>query len=62
MKDVKADLSYILGEEVDDGFFALITFENGVKAIVEVGTSNYTQLPRWYIKELKELLRSKIGR
>ena len=42
--------------------FALITFENGVKAIVEVGTSNYTQLPRWYIKELKELLRSKIGR
>ena len=50
VKDVKADLSFVLGEEVDDGFFALITFENGVKAIVEVGTSNYTQLPRWYIK------------
>ena len=41
VKDVKADLSFVLGEEVDDGFFALITFENGVKAIVEVGTSNY---------------------
>lgn len=53
VKDVKADLSYILGEEVDDGFFALITFENGVKAIVEVGTSNYTQLPRWYIKGIE---------
>lgn len=50
VKDVKADLSFVLGEEVDDGFFALITFENGVKAVVEVGTSNYTQLPRWYIK------------
>ena len=42
VKDVKADLSYILGEEVDDGFFALITFENGVKAIVEVGDTPIT--------------------
>ncbi|MFD2305031.1 Gfo/Idh/MocA family protein [Enterococcus termitis] len=50
VKDVFADLSYILGDEVDDGFIAYITFENGLRAIVEVGTTNYTKLPRWYLK------------
>lgn len=47
---VAIDFSYILGDEVDDGFATFITFENGVKAVVEVGTTNYTQLPRWYVK------------
>jgi predicted dehydrogenase len=48
--DVKADMSYILGDEVDDGFTTYITFENGIRALVEVGTTNFTALPRWYVK------------
>ncbi|SLC88429.1 putative oxidoreductase [Mycobacteroides abscessus subsp. abscessus] len=47
---IAADLSYVLGDEVDDGFISYLTFENGVKAIVEVGTTNYVKLPRWYVK------------
>ena len=50
VKKVSADLSYILGDEVDDGFISYIFFEDGLRAIVEVGTTNYTQLPRWYVK------------
>lgn len=50
VKKVAADLSYILGNEVDDGFISYLTFENGLKAIVEVGTTNYIKLPRWYLK------------
>ncbi|WP_019636879.1 Gfo/Idh/MocA family protein [Paenibacillus fonticola] len=43
-------LSFILGNEVDDGFEALLQFENGVSALVEVGTTNFITLPRWYVK------------
>ncbi|GGI65718.1 Gfo/Idh/MocA family protein [Enterococcus alcedinis] len=50
IKSMNVDFSYVLGDPVDDGFFTYITFENGVRAIVEVGTSNYTKLPRWYVK------------
>ncbi|WP_018750544.1 Gfo/Idh/MocA family protein [Paenibacillus sanguinis] len=53
IKSVQADLSFILGDEVDDGFMSYITFENGVRALVEVGTTNYTKLPRWYVKGLE---------
>lgn len=52
VKHMAADFSYILGNEVDDGFILYLTFENGIKAIIEVGTSNYSKLPRWYIKGL----------
>lgn len=52
VKEIYTDLSYILGDEVDDGFISFLTFENGVKAIVEVGTTNYVSLPRWYAKGL----------
>ena len=34
---------------VDDGFYAELVFENGVRALVEVGTSNFISLPRWYV-------------
>ncbi|WP_343045058.1 Gfo/Idh/MocA family oxidoreductase [Paenibacillus lemnae] len=43
-------LSYILGNDVDDGFEAVLTFENGVSALIEVGTTNFITLPRWYVK------------
>jgi len=47
---VSADLSYVLGNDVDDGFMSQLTFENGVKALVEVGTTNFIKLPRWYLR------------
>ncbi|WP_066250952.1 Gfo/Idh/MocA family protein [Neobacillus drentensis] len=47
---VYANLSYVLGDEVDDGFQTIITFENGSTALIEVGTTNFIQLPRWYVK------------
>lgn len=42
-------MSYVLGNEVDDGFMLHLTFESGKTAIVEVGTSNYLSLPIWYM-------------
>ncbi|CAM2362962.1 Gfo/Idh/MocA family oxidoreductase [Listeria seeligeri] len=50
VKSVSANLSYALGDEVDDGFVSFITFENGITAQVEVGTTNFIKLPRWYVK------------
>lgn len=50
LKTVSCDLSYVLGDEVDDGFISYLTFENGVKAIIEVGTTNFVKLPRWYVR------------
>lgn len=50
ISSVSAQLSFILGDEVDDGFVSTLQFENGVTAIVEVGTTNYISLPRWYVK------------
>jgi scyllo-inositol 2-dehydrogenase (NADP+) len=49
IKHVSANLSFILGDEVDDGFVSTITFENGVTAHIEVGTTNFIKLPRWYV-------------
>lgn len=50
IESVKADLSTILGTEVDDGFTAAIRFKDGLSAVIEVGTTNYIKLPRWYVK------------
>lgn len=53
VKHFFVDFSQILGDPVDDGFITYLTFENGVRALVEVGTTNYTKLPRWYVKGLE---------
>lgn len=50
---VSSSLSFILGNDVDDGFEAILQFENGIKAIVEVGTTNFITLPRWYVKGIE---------
>ena len=42
--------TYITTDEVDDGFASVITFGSGVTARVEVGTSNFVYLPRWYVQ------------
>lgn len=39
----------VTNQLVDDGFRAELVFENGVNALVEVGTSNFISLPRWYV-------------
>lgn len=35
--------------EVDDNFHLMLTFESGLTAIIEVGTNQYIQHPRWYV-------------
>ena len=40
----------VTNEEVDDGFSSVLTFADGLTARVEVGTSNFINLPRWYIQ------------
>lgn len=44
-----AELSYVTNENCDDGFTVTIKFEDGLTAVVEVGTSNFISLPRWYM-------------
>jgi len=47
--DIYCKMSYVLGNEVDDGFKLLITFESGKTAVFEVGTCHYISLPIWYM-------------
>jgi predicted dehydrogenase len=49
LKKVYATFTHITNELVDDGFYAELTFENGLVYLAEVGTSNFINLPRWYI-------------
>ena len=46
---VYCKLSHVLSTEVDDGFTVYLTFENGLTAVVEVGTCNFISLPLWYV-------------
>ncbi len=43
------EVSHVTNDEVDDGFKAMLTFQSGLRAQVEVGTSNFIELPRWYV-------------
>jgi scyllo-inositol 2-dehydrogenase (NADP+) len=43
-------LSHVTNDEVDDGFKVILTFAGGLSAHVEVGTSNFASLPRWYVQ------------
>ena len=49
LKTVYATVTNITNTMVDDGFNAQLSFENGVDVVVEVGTSNFISLPRWYM-------------
>lgn len=48
LKTVYATFTNITTFDVEDGFTAILTFEDGFRAIVETGTNNFIQLPRWY--------------
>lgn len=49
VKTVYASFTHVTNEIVDDGFTAELTFESGLVFVVEVGTSNFVALPRWYV-------------
>jgi scyllo-inositol 2-dehydrogenase (NADP+) len=49
LKYVYGSVTNITNQLVDDGFSATLTFENGIEIFVEVGTSNFISLPRWYM-------------
>lgn len=49
LKKVYATLTHVTNQLVDDGFTTDLTFDNGIIVRVEVGTSNFVNLPRWYV-------------
>ena len=46
---VYATLTNITSDEVDDGFRAILKFEDGPECLVEVLTNNFIEAPRWYV-------------
>lgn len=46
---IYAELSYVTNEKCDDGFTVTIKFEDDLSVMVEVGTNNFINLPRWYM-------------
>ena len=46
---VHTEFQYIQHTEVDDNFRLTMTFENGVSALVEIGTCNFIMHPIWYM-------------
>ncbi len=46
---VFAEFQYISQSEVDDNFRLTMTFENGLSALVEIGTCNFIMHPIWYV-------------
>lgn len=47
---VYASLSHVTNEAVDDGFQIFLRYEGDLTCLVEVGTSNFINLPRWYVQ------------
>ena len=47
---VSCRFDHITNDEVDDGFECTLWFESGVTAYLQVGTSNFINLPRWYVQ------------
>ena len=49
IETVYATVSHVTNTLVDDGFYADLLFDNGIHMWVEVGTSNFVELPRWMV-------------
>jgi predicted dehydrogenase len=49
LTSVYAWITNVTNEGVDGGFTTMLTFADGLQVLVEVGTSNFTNLPRWYV-------------
>lgn len=50
IRTVYALMDHVTNELVDDGFKLDIRFDSGLLVRVEVGTSNFINLPRWYMQ------------
>lgn len=50
LESLYAQLHSVTNEEVDDGFRVILNFEGDLTALVEVGTSNFINMPRWYVQ------------
>ncbi len=46
---VYANLTSVTNEECDDGFYCTMKFDDGMTFYIEVTTSNFIELPRWYV-------------
>ena len=46
---IYSTLSFVTNENCDDGFTVTIQFQDDLTVVVEVGTSNFIGLPRWYM-------------
>jgi len=49
IETVFATLTHVTNELVDDGFTTVLQFAGGAEVLLEVGTSNFIKLPRWYV-------------
>ena len=49
LTSIYAELSFVTNENCDDGFTVTMKFEDELTVVVEVGTSNFINLPRWYM-------------
>jgi len=49
LSTVFCQMTNVRYDEVDDGFSATLSFENGLTVLVEVMTCNYITAPRWYV-------------
>lgn len=49
LKTVYAELTNVTNENCDDGFRTTLIFDDGLSFYVEVTTSNFISLPRWYM-------------
>lgn len=49
LTSVYASTTNITNDEVDDGFRAILKFQDGPECLVEVLTNNFIEAPRWYV-------------
>lgn len=49
IESIYATLSHVTNEACDDGFTVTLQFAGELTVVVEVGTSNFIGLPRWYM-------------
>lgn len=53
VKSVYCITDHITNDEVDDGFRLDLNFKNGVRATIEIGTTNFIAMPRFYLRAEK---------
>lgn len=54
--NVYCKMFYVVYHEVEDNFHLTLTFEDGLTAVIEVGTNNFICHPRWYVRGKKGTL------